>query len=259
MRRILRVVAGLAAAVLVLATAEAQRRRGGESGADEYPPNVPYDGRFTFVRIKYQARSGFGDFGFGRGDPRWNHDYPRAERHFVRILAELTTVRPRVDASNIITLDDPDLFKYPVAYLCEPGFWAPTEVEVAALKAYIAKGGFLIIDDFAGRQIFNLQEQLRRVLPEARMQPIPVEHPIFDSFYRIRSFDQYVHPYQRVPTEFLGVFEDNDPTKRLMVAINYNGDIAEYWEYSDTDWFSIDLSNDAYKLGVNYIVYALTR
>ena len=104
-----------------------------------------------------------------------------------------------------------------------------------------------------------METQLRRVLPEYRIIPIPISHPIFDAFYRIASFEPYVHPYAQIPTQFLGIFENNDPTKRLMVAINYNGDISEYWEWSDTGQFGIDLSNDAYKLGVNYIVYALTR
>ncbi len=236
---------------------EAQRRR---RGPVELPPNVSYDGLFTFVRIRFDPSAGaMGGLGWYPGDQRWDHDYPRGERHFTKILSELTTVSPRVDASNILTLDDPELFKFPVAYLCEPGSWQPNEKEAEGLRNYLKKGGFFIIDDFQGNDIFNLEAQLRRVLPESRMIPIPLQHPIFDSFYRIASFDQYVHPYSQAPTQFLGIFEDNDPTKRLMAAINYNGDISEYWEFSDTGAFPIDLSNDAYKLGVNYVVYALTR
>jgi hypothetical protein len=226
----------------------------------EILPNVKYDGRFTFVRIKFEASTNaLGGLGWYPGDRRWDHDYPRGERHFTQILTELTTLRPRVDASNILTLDDPELFKFPVAYLCEPGSWNPTDKEVEGLRSYLKKGGFVIFDDFLGNDLFNLEAQLRRVLPEARMMPIPLKHPIFDAFYRIESFDQYIHPYAQIPTQFLGIFEDNDPTKRLMAAIDYNGDISEYWEWSDTGAFAIDLSNEAYKLGVNYIVYALTR
>lgn len=244
-------------ALLAAPSLDAQRRR---NQPVEEVPNVPYDGRFTFVRIKYSAgSSAMGSFGWYPGDARWNHDYPRGERHFTKILSELTTLGPRVEESNIMTLDDPELFKFPVAYLCEPGSWNPTDPEVAGLRAYLKKGGFFIFDDFMRNDIVNLEVQLRRVLPEHRIMPIPLEHPIFDAFYRIESFDQYVHPYSGAPTQFLGIFEDNDPTKRLMVAINYNGDLSEYWEWSDTGQFAIDLSNDAYKLGVNYVVYALTR
>ena len=237
---------------------DAQRNRGNQEGGDfgDPPlPNVPYDGRFTFVRVKFEV--GLGNFQ-RRRDLKWDHDYPRAERHFTKILEELTTIQPRVDASNILTLDDPELFKFPIAYLCEPGFWQPTDKEVAGVRAYLQKGGLMIVDDFVGNQIFNLENQLRRILPGARMIALTKEHPLFDAFYRIESLD-YQHPYFGQPSVFFGVFEDNDPTKRLLMIINYNNDIGEYWEWSDTGAFAIDLSNEAYKIGVNYIVYALTR
>ena len=238
--------------------ADGQRRR--RPASEELPPNAKYDGRFTFVRIKFApAGGGLGTFGSFPGDQRWDHDYPRGERHFTKILSELTTLAPRVTESNILTLDDPELFKFPVAYLCEPGSWAPTELEVAGLRSYLKKGGFMIFDDFMRNDIVNLEAQMRRVLPEGQIIPIPLNHPVFDSFYRIESFDQYVHPYSGAQTQFFGIFENNDPTKRLMVAMNYDGDLSEYWEFSDTGTFAIDLSNEAYKLGVNYVVYALTR
>ena len=41
--------------------------------------------------------------------------------------------------------------------------------------------------------------------------------------------------------------------------VNYNNDVAEYWERSDTGFLPVDFTNEAYKLGVNYIVYALTH
>jgi hypothetical protein len=81
-----------------------------------FEPNVPYDGRFTFARIRYTI----GDGGFRR-DIKWAHDYPRGERHFTKIIEELSTLRVRTESSNILALDDPELFKYPVAYLCEAG------------------------------------------------------------------------------------------------------------------------------------------
>ena len=66
-------------------------------------------------------------------------------------------------------------------------------------------------------------------------------------------------PYGGYPALWLGIYEDNDPTKRIMVMINANNDMAEYWEFSDVGYYAIDLSNDAYKLGVNYVIYALTH
>jgi hypothetical protein len=246
----------IALAVTAAPSLTAQRReRGG--GRAEVLPNVVYDGRFTFARIRYSTPAELGGFGGGWNSP-WSHDYPRAERHFTKILSELSTLQVRTDASNVLTLDDPELFKYPIAYLCEPGFWLPSEAEIGGLRAYLEKGGFLIVDDFEGSHWYNFEEQMRRVLPQGRLVQLSSDHPIFDSFYRVQSLD-YVHPYFGTPSTFHGIFEDNDPTRRLMVIVNYNNDIAEYWEFSDTGLFPLDLSNEAYKLGVNYIVYALTR
>jgi hypothetical protein len=237
-----------------------QGRGRGESFGPDQLPNVDYDGRFTFARIRYGG-GGDGGFGFGRGrgGSTWSHDYPRAEFNFTKILGELSTISTRDDGSVVLTLDDPELFKFPVAYLTEPGYWTANDAEILNLRQYILKGGFLILDDFDGRDWINMEAQMRRVLPDARLQLIPNEHPVFDSFYRITDFTGYIHPYSQAQSEFWGIFEDNDPTKRLLVAVCYQADIAEYWEHSAEGYFPIDLSNESYKLGVNYMVYALTR
>jgi hypothetical protein len=56
-----------------------------------------------------------------------------------------------------------------------------------------------------------------------------------------------------------GLFEGNDPRKRLMAMVNYNTDVSNFWEFSGTGLRPIDGSNEAYKLGVNYIIYGLTH
>lgn len=231
----------------------AQRNR----RAQTYAPNIPYDGRYTFARIRYELGMDAGSF---RGvDVKWAHDYPRGETHFTKIVSELSSVRVRTSQSNIIGLDDPELFKYPVAYMAEPGFWRPSEPEVVNLRNYLSKGGFIIFDDFAGQHWMNFETQMRRVLPKARPVVLTTAHPIFDSFFRITSLD-YEHPYYRgMRSVFYGYFEDNDPSKRLIAIVNYNNDMSEYWEFSDEGMFPLQASNEAYKFGVNYIVYALTR
>ena len=240
---------------LVLALSPLQSQRGRGRGFEALP-NVPYDGRYTFVRISYDM----GEFGrFGRGEPPWAHDYPRGERHFTKIVSELSSTRTRTDASNIFSFDDPELFKYPVAYMSEPGFWNPSDSEVENLRKYLAKGGFIIFDDFVGQHWMNFERQITRVLPKSRPVVLTPDHPIFDSFYRISDLSIYHHPLQGVPSIFYGIYEDNDPSKRLVAIINYNNDLSELWEFSDEGMFPIDQSNEAYKLGVNYIVYALTR
>lgn len=251
-RRILLVVLAL----LLTGTATLVAQRGGRY-ATEVPEAIPYDGRFTFVRVRFGAD---GDIGSGmRFDPKWNHDYPRAERNFTRILSEISLLDPHTAGSNVLTLDDPDIFRYPVLYLCEPGFWRPTDEEAARLREYIYKGGFVIFDDFIGeRHKYNFDAQILRVFPELQLVRLDVTHPIFDSFFQIESLDMRDPNYGR-PSEFWGAHEDNDPSKRLLFVANYNNDIGDYWEWSDEGFLPIELSNEAYKLGVNYVIYALTH
>ena len=219
--------------------------------------NVPYDGRFIYARLKYTSAS-FGGFG-GRMDPMWNHDYPRSDHTFPKILSELTTMQARFDASNVFTADDPELLKFPMVYLCEVGAWRPTDAEVAGLRRYLVKGGFVLVDDFRGEgQWSHFLEQLARVLPDARPIRLDATHPVFNAFYRIEDID-FRGNERGGPPEFFGVFEDNDPTRRLMMVIDYNFDISEYWEYATSGFAPVQETNEAFQLGINYIMYTLTH
>lgn len=237
-------------------------------GGDKTPAfegrNVPYSGRYVFVRLRFTPSStGYGGGGgfFGGVDYRWDHDYPRADRHFTTIVGELTGVVPDT-GTNIIAIGSAELFRHPVAYMAEPGWWTMTDAEAANLRAYLLKGGFIIFDDFAGaRQGSQFVEQVRRVLPDARLVEIPPAHPIFHAFFDIEpdAIHSATHPYYRMRAQFLGVYEDNDPGKRLLLVANFNNDIGESWEWSDTGYIPIALTNQAYRLGVNYLVYAMTH
>ena len=255
------------AAILVLlllasvATALAQRRGGFGGGfgggrsrrGGPIAPNTPYDGRFTFVRVRYGP-----DYGFVSQGLPWSHDYPSGEQHFMKIVNELSTLNPHTEETNILTFDDAELFKYPVAYLCEPGRWVMTDQEAVSLRTYLQKGGFVIVDDFHYQDWDNFETQMRRVMPEARFFDLELANPIFHAFFEIKTLDvpQYYDP---PPAIFRAIYEDNDPTKRIMMMINYNTDISEFWEWSDTGLRPIDESNEAYKLGVNYIIYGMTH
>jgi hypothetical protein len=231
---------------------------------------LAYDGRFTFARLRYTqgvpaselGGGRFGRRGFGRGQgPPWSHDYPRAERNFMKILDEITTIAPYTGPIGGVILDigSPELMKFPVAYMAEAGHWSQTDEEAANLRAYVAKGGFIIFDDFRAGDWANFEAQMKRVLPEVRMVELDITHPVFHAFFDVATLD-FVQFYGRnEKPHFIGAYEDNDPSKRLLFIANYNNDIGEYWEFSDTGWTPIDLSNEAYKLGVNYIVYALTH
>ena len=247
------VMAGAAAAVF----AQGRDRLFGRRAPQNYDTvNIGYDGRLAFVRIRYAAGfSGFGRRG-GRELP-WAHDYPTADIHMMKIVNELTTVGPHVDGSNIYSLDDPELMNHPIAYMSEPGFWSMTDEEAAGLRTYLLKGGFVIFDDFRNQDWWNLEEQMKRALPESRFIQLDGTHPIFNSFFEIKNLE-FLQSYNGQPT-YWGIFEDNDPSKRLIAIANRDNDLGEYWEYSDTGTDPVDFSNEAYKFGVNYFIYGLTR
>ena len=221
--------------------------------------DIEYDGRFTFVRAKWG--SGEGWFG-GRGgwSSAWNHDYPRAEQNLLLILEELTSIDVRTDGSRVLSLDDPELFKYPIVFMWEPGFWSLTDVEAESFRAYLQKGGFAVFEDFDGAYQWRVfTAQMQRVLPDSRFVKLDASHRIFDSFFQIGNIDEIVHPMNGMPPSYWGIFENNDPSRRLMAVANFDNDIPEYWEWSGQGFYPFDHTNDAYKLGVNYMIYGLTH
>ena len=187
------------------------------------PEDEGYDGRFRFVRLRWDGGGAFGRRGMSNA---WNHDYPRAEANLARILQELTLIDVNPEG-RILGLDDPEVFNYPILYMWEPGFWIMTDRQGEHFREYLLKGGFAIFDDFEYDQWNNLEAQMRRILPEARWVQLDASHRIFDSFFRMEHID-FPHPMYGIKPTYYGIFEDNDPSKRLMVIANHNHDVAEY-------------------------------
>ena len=267
MRRRLRAIV-FAAAVLVLAAAAAWAQR---AYGDRYfgrwvrftvDPNVPYDGRFTFVRVRYEHSPGGN---WWRGLPAWSHGYPLAERNLMKIMNEVGFLNGNDENINTLTLDDPEIFHYPVLYIIEVSWWTLNDREEAGLRAYLQKGGFVIVDDFKVPGDFGspgwepFAANMRRVLPDLHFFDMEASHPIFHSFFEVNDLDTIPQAYNYGKPIFRGVYEDNDPTKRLMMIVNYNTDVSQFWEWSGTGLRPIDQTNEAYKLGVNYIYYGLTH
>ena len=229
------------------------------SFTQSYRTDLPYDGRFTFVRLRwgsdlrsYSRRGGFSS--------AWNHDVPRAEQHLSLIMKQLTAVDIHTDGSRILALDDPALFEYPIAFMWEPGFWNLTDQEAQSFRAWLLKGGFAVFEDFDGPQQWNhFEAQMRRVLPDGRFVKLDHTHSIFDTFFNIKKIDAIVHPMYGLKPSYFGLFENNDPSQRLLAIANFDNDVPEYWEWSGEGTYPFDASNEAYKLGVNYLIYGLTR
>jgi hypothetical protein len=250
------VAVGIAVVMTNIATPTAQRG-GGRYQQQSYSGNVRYDGRFAFVRVSYP-------YWGGRGAP-WAHDYPRGETHFLKIWSELTSAPSHTEESSVMSLSDPEIYKFPIIYMCEPGYWQlASDQEAKALRDYLEKGGFMIFDDFRNgrgnpREWGNFEYQMTRVLPEGRWVDLTPDHPIFHSFYEINSFSIIPQAYDEGPPSFRGWYQDNDPKKRLMVIAAFNTDLSEFWEFADTGYHPMAATNEAYKIGINLFMYGLTH
>lgn len=227
--------------------------------------NVPYDGRLQIARIWYSGYFAFcaasapygNEFSVG-----WAHDFPHPEENLAKMINGLSSAHA-YEGANILRFDDPALGRFPVAYLTEPGGWFVNEKEAVGARNYLLKGGFLIIDDWRGPDATNnALAALKAIFPELRPIVIPDNHAIFNSFFQIRNAHTLLRNQNfgyGGTAEYLGYFEDNDPRKRLMVICDENEDIKDYWVWSSTGRDAIDVSNEAYKLGINYLMYTLTH
>jgi hypothetical protein len=222
-------------------------------------PEAPRkESKFTFGRVYFESPmiwKFMGPIGAGNG-PAWSHDWPRSEEHFMKIMAELTKldVNP---SPHIFSFQNDDCFKYPIAYLCEVGYMHLSPQESHRMAEYLLRGGFLIVDDFRTEyELNNFRNEMKKVFPDRPLQEVPRTHPIWTCFYDISHY--FIEPpYSKFLTpQYFGISDDNG---RLMMIVDYNNDISEYWEWSDNPLYPIDTSNEAYKYGVNYVVYALTH
>ena len=228
-----------------------------EAAPSQDLPFHSYDGSWTFVRIR--TRGAFGRFGRFSG---WTHDYPDAERNFSRILNEFTAIHARLvdSGGNILTFEDPRLGEFPIAYVSEPDEWRSTPEEATALREYLLKGGFVIFDDFFVWEMANLVRQMRYVFPELDFLPLDGSEEIWDSFFSIDPLSVVLEgPRKSGTPRFWGLYKDNDKSRRMLAVAGAGADIGDLWEWSDRGYFPVDPTNEAYRIGINYIVYALTH
>lgn len=242
-----------------VAFAFAQRPRNnfpGQPRVYEVPKNqADISGRIIFARIRFDTGAAYAGAHIGDGGQPWSHDYPEAGRHLMKIISELSKTDATLDQNEpIFTFDDPQLFKYPLAYLCEVGAMNLSDKEIAGMREYCLRGGFLMVDDFRGEDFEIFVEQVKRAFPEYELKEMDVAHPIFNCFFAIESLD--VRSYGRYKPRFYGL---EDGAGRLMMVVNRDNDISDYWQWSDDPFRPLEETNQAYKFGVNYSIYALTH
>jgi Domain of unknown function (DUF4159) len=252
------VTAGLLVCCLAIAASS-------QSSKDPREGDRP-DAEFQIARVIYATTARAGSRGILQ--PMWAVDYPLADAHFLPALRRYTRIDVAEDSRHL-QLTDERLFQYPFLWLQQPGFWNPSDADIAQLREYLLRGGFLMLDDFHGRDWDNFEYNIRRVLPEFEIVDIPQDDPIMQIFFNIdqrtqipgdrhlrRSFNGETVVQMEGPPHWRGIYDDRG---RLMVVANHNMDIGDAWEHADDPGYPLPMTAFAYQLGVNYVLYAMTH
>jgi hypothetical protein len=241
------------------------------------PPRFPtadsFDGFYNFCRGMYTS------FGREAGGQGWSTDYPDADINFSIRLSELTKTRisvlPNGEPNHLVVqLTDDAIFKCPIIEMEDVGTVLFSEEEVARLREYLLKGGFLYVDDFWGSLAwYRWKQQIARILPpeEYPIVDIGPEHPlyrtmfVFDKVPQIPSINSWARMggatsergADSAEVHLRGI---NDRQGRLMVLMTHNTDISDAWEREGEDpRYFYQFSPDGYAVGINIVLYALTH
>ncbi len=218
---------------------------------------TPSAHEFEFARLVYAS---------GYEWPRWRADWPDAEYHFNGGLQRLTNIDVARDGV-LVRLTDATLFDHPWLYVVEVGYMSLSEPEIANLREYLLRGGFLMVDDFHGQYEWQqFQSVMSAVFPERALTRVAEESDLFSSHFVIEELVQVpgIRALMNGRTwEKGGVnpgwFAITDDEDRIMVVVNYNQDLGDGWEHADDAAYPQRFTGQAYQMGVNYVIYALTH
>ena len=153
-----------------------------------------------------------------------------------------------------VTLMDERLWDYPFLHLTGHGNIRLTDAEVARLRDYLLRGGFLHADDNYGLDD-SFRREIKRVFPDRQLVDVPLRHPIYHAVYDFPQGVPKIHEHDGKPARGLGIFVGD----RLAVFYSYESDLGNGWE--DVGTYKDDppeLHEKALRMGVNLFVYAVT-
>ena len=279
-RRRLTMLLGGLALVSVAATAAAQIWAGGYGGRTppRFPTKTTFSGGFNFCRLMFTSDH--------REKQGWGTDYPGADINFSIRVSELTKINvtmqndstevPEPDAV-VVRITDDALFQCPFVLMEDAGTVRFSAIEVARLRDYLVKGGFLLASDYHGswaREQFD--DEIARVLPPGLYPTIDLtpplgDHPIWHTMFNVTKLPQMasINTWRRTGDVIERWNEDASPPNargiadeqgRLMVLMVHNTDLPDPWEREgeDKDYF-YRFSPDAYAAGINILIYSMTH
>lgn len=214
------------------------------------PQHDPPPTELIVARWRYGTNGWFGHMG-------WSHNYPSSDHNLNEFIKSATGIDVDVLSFRIVDLASDEIFDYPFAYVSEPGEMELTEQEVANLREFVERGGFILMDDFDGaQQLANMRSQVLRAFPDRSFMSLEETHPVFDIHFSLRNLDRMA-PY--VPGGSITYYALEDSEGRLAIAAGHNNDLANFWDWYDEARMPLEPAADAFRLGVNFIVFAITH
>ena len=247
------------------------------SGVEYYdfplPPDYMEPAEWVFARLMYPPvaygygyrRRGGGDW--TRGASSWTIDYPRSDRHLAEAVRRLTRIDARSVEQPVNLGDGDDVFYWPWLYAVEVGHWDLTDAQTQKLREHLLRGGFLMVDDFHGTQEWAVFiASMKRVFPDRPIVEIENSDPIFHTLFDLTDRFQVpgaqflytgrTYEWDGVEPHWRGIYDDKG---RVMVAICQNMDLGDSWEHADTPEYPEKYTGMGTRIGINYIVYAMTH
>lgn len=239
-------------------------------GAIPLPPDYQEKTEWAFARLMFPPGplNGYAgrDLDWHTGISLWSQDFPRADRHFSLAVRRLTRLHVR-SVEQVVNLDEGDAYDWPWLYAVQVGEWGLTDRQGQELREYILRGGFFMADDFHGDAEWQeFYTRIHKAFPHRQIREIPDDDPIFHTVYDLTG--RYQVPgeahlrlgYKNGPSgkgaHWRAIYDDKG---RIVVAITYNSDIGDAWEWADDPYYPEKFSDLAIRLGVNYIIYAMTN
>ena len=216
--------------------------------------------QFVFARLIYNGRIP----GYIKN---WYTDYPKGDEQLIWALRRLTQLDV-AEHEHAIAVTDPELFRYPFVYTSEPGQMLLTPEDARIMREYLDRGGFWMLDDFWGSfEWGNMAAEMKKVLPNAEIQNIPLSHPLFHQFFDVDRLKQVpslaylnnggiTYEQDGFAPECKGIWDDKG---RLVVVINHNTDLGDAYEWMDLKEYPYEFSSYAYRIAVNTFMYALSH
>ena len=280
--RIRWIIAPAVGCAMVVCTLLAQRPFRQYPAWEYYSFPLPTDwnqpGEWTFARLMYPTTPVRVDwqseykrgFDWREGNTNWTIDYPRSDRHLAAAIRRLTRIEARSVEQPINLDDDDDVFNYPWLYAVEVGHWELTDSQIAKFREFLLRGGFFMCDDFHASNEWEIfTYTMNKVFPDRQIVDLPdkdgIFHTVFDldDRYQVPGM-QYVYSHKvyekdertGAPAHWRGIYDDHG---RVMVAICHNMDLGDSWENADDPQYPQKFSALGIRIGVNYLVYAMTH